>query len=124
MNAVQELLNFVNSPKAAPSQSLAGAISQIGPLRLRLVAIKLFSWLKLQRKLNKPLPFSLDDRYEWSRDLERLISNHDFLGGLIVIEGRSVIIAPNLSTVERDKFLEIVDVGHEPRLMKRVVQSN
>ena len=117
--AVKNLLDFVSSPQAAPASDLANAISEVGKLRLRLVAIKLLSWLKLQRKLGKPLSLDLDDRHEWCRDLVTLVKSHGLLDDMITIQGGAVVLSSSLSADEREELLAFVDDGYQPRLMKR-----
>lgn len=118
---VKNLLDFVNSPKESPSVEVASALSEIGKLRLRLVAIKLLSWFKLQRRLGKVLPLDLDDRHEWCRDLVHLVKCHALLDDVITVQDRAVVLSSGLPAGEREKLLALVDAGYKPPLMTRAL---
>jgi hypothetical protein len=116
---VQNLLDFVNSRAASPGPEVAGALAAIGKLRLRLVAIKLLSWLKLQRRVRKVLPLGMDDRHEWCRDLLDLVQRQALLNGVIAIESGAVVLSSGLRQDEREELLALVDAEYQPPLRTR-----
>jgi len=118
MNAtVKDLLHFVNAPAASPPLSVASAVSEIGKLRLRLGALKLLSWMKMQKRAGKVLPLELDERYEWCRDLISLVKSEAFLHGVIAIEAGAIVLSSGLSRDEQQELLALVDTEYKPPLL-------
>jgi hypothetical protein len=115
--AIEIILAFVNSPGTPLPVELNTIHSQVGKLRLRLVAVKILAWLKLQRKLGKPLPLDLDDRHEWCRDLVYFVNSWPLLQSIIRIEGAAAILSSDLSVDAREKLLTLVDTRYQPRLI-------
>lgn len=114
---IKDLLEFIDSPDGMPSDNMAGAVSEFGKLRIRVVAIKILSWLKTQHKTSRLFPLDLNDRYEWCRDFVRLYSDKAFLPDILSIDKGAVVLSADLSTKERDDLLKYVDASYRPPLM-------
>ena len=115
---IQSLLDFVTIPGKQPSADLAAAEAEIGRQRLRVVSIKLSSWLKLQKRLAKPKPLQLESGKPWCVDLQRLLESQPDLKSVIAFREGTLVLSPDLPGEERERLLALVDARSRPELMR------
>jgi hypothetical protein len=114
---IEYFVDFVNSRERGPGPGrLSEARSEIGSQRMRVVAIKLVSWLKGMRRLGKPLPLPLNTQFEWCHDLLQLINDKGLLRDVINVREDGLVLSPDLSSQEREELLAFVDAGYKPKL--------
>jgi hypothetical protein len=114
---IKYFVDFLNSRESGPGPGrVSEARSAIGSQRMRVVAIKLVSWLKDMRRLGKPLPLPLNTQFEWCRDLVQLINDKGLLRDVIDVREDGLMLSPDLSSQEREELLAFVDAGYKPKL--------
>ena len=115
MANIDELIEFVNRGKVA-SPSMAAALEKLGKLRLRVLCVKLLSWMKAQYRSGETLTLVRQPTFEWELDLLRLMNEGDFLPDILRMDENTVSWHDSLGKQERQRLLERVDRGYQPRV--------
>lgn len=113
-----ELMAFVENGAVGPS--VAPAVSRLGKQALRLLAIKVLSWLKWQAKRHamsqEVVPLSEGHEVSWFKTLQHLIAEDDAFRQLLVVDDGAVRLHPALSRAEVSELLRECAAGYNPKL--------
>ncbi len=115
---VADLLRFVNAGASTATQ-ISPAIAEIGRKQVRVVAIKLLSWMKSQHRIGKLWPLELLEKFEWCRNLLHLMQKQAFASDLIHATDTTVVFLPELNEDQVKTLLAFVDAGYQPQLMRK-----
>lgn len=112
---IKELVDYQKNGSAGPL--LNQIEKKIGPKDLRLVTIKLLSWLKVEhsRKASKPLVLG---SFPWCDVLHSLLEDYPTFSDIFEISGNDFTYNQGLSANQIDLMTEIAVSGYNPPLMK------
>lgn len=113
---IRELLQYVeNDQTGALLQSIA---LELGKSDLRVVAIKLLGWIKVQARQNKPQPLELSRAFPWCERLRNVVQKSEHFSELFNIEGNILDFRAEVSQKERAQILELVNEQFNPPLFR------
>ena len=111
-HAIRELLDVFNGGE--PSPALAHLIMTLGHEDVRILSMKLFGWLKSQKRFRHERPLEYRGEYHWCRDLVTAMQEWDDLGELFVMAAEGLVFTMALSAAERDTIRDLVDREYDP----------
>ncbi len=114
IDVVDGLLVYVES--GATSPGLSPGVEAMDQLRVRVIAIKLLGWLRLQATSLTERPLELIDAYTWSQDLRKLITLCSSFSEVFEIQGNSIDFRATVSMEERTRIRQMVVRRYKPRL--------
>jgi hypothetical protein len=115
-NAIAHMLDFVNTGSAA-SPEIAAAAAEIGLQEVRVISIKILSWLKSQARRGKPRPLELNSSHRWCQNVFRLMEMQAFLADLICHSDGKLAIRPDLEQERVTEIFKFVDAQYRPLVM-------
>jgi hypothetical protein len=115
MESVNDLLDYVERGRAA--DWLAAIEGTIGRQRVRVVSIKVLSWLKSQNHLRTKRALDLNMAYPWCAELATVLAQDSRLAGIFVVAGNTFDFREEVSEELRNEIRAKVDADHNPRLM-------
>jgi hypothetical protein len=94
--------------------SLECAVSKLGRVRMRLLAMKILRWLKTQHRFGNDRPMALDFEFRWCQELRQLVDLWPELGSLLQIVGDEVTFRDTATREDRLRLRQQVDEAYRP----------
>jgi hypothetical protein len=111
---VTELLEYVEHGNA--SGSLEKAIDIIGPIPLRIIAIKLLGWLREIALTGKYRPLTWNNKYDWCNNFLRLHELIPEFADTFRVGPRHLNLAQSITPQEQNDIIETVNARYRPKL--------
>ncbi len=111
---IDDIVAFVDRGDVPPS--VASLVEIVGKLGLRVVAIKLLSWLRFQAKWHNEKPLVLNWNWPWCQDMKKVLEWLGPLRELLEIEGNECNFKPSVSAEERAHYRRVALAGYNPPL--------
>lgn len=115
MHFVEMLVTYVDTGQVA-STSMRDAEVLIGSDRLRVVSIKLLSWMKSQHRMGKLRRLQLEKEHAWCEDLRQLMGSTAMLDNVLEIQDHSLDFAAALADESRAELCAAADQSYSPPL--------
>ncbi len=115
-NAVGELLDFFQGGE--PGSALGNVISALGHEDVRILSIKIFRWLKEQRRSRREKPLEYRSEYHWCRDIVTALQLWNGFADLFVMSSEGLTFSMAISSEERNAIREFVAREYQPTLRK------
>src|SRR5262245_36741556 len=77
---------------------------ELGKSNLRVVAIKLLSWIKSQARQQQPQPLDLNPAFPWCEWLRSLVQTNKHLSELFNVDGNRLDFRIEISEIERKEI--------------------
>jgi hypothetical protein len=117
MQIINDIINFINNGKI--SERLVNITEKIGNKELRVVSIKILSWLKAQNKTSNKILLSIKDEYDWCQNLKRCLIYDKNLASIFYIHNNKCDFLPTVNEELRDQIRKTVDNNYNPPLMRK-----
>ncbi len=115
MQVIRDLLAYVNDGRVG--ESLAATQESIGPTGLRVVAIKVLSWLKSQNRLPTKRPLKINMEYPWCANLATLLATNTDIAVIFVLCEDAFDFRAEIAEGTRREILACVDAHYQPPLI-------
>lgn len=112
---IEELVNYQKSGCAGPL--LKEIENEVGSQDLRLLSIKVLSWLRAEDKRRTSRPLVLSD-YPWCKLLKKLISEYSSISDIFEINGNEMTYSKDLTSKQIEVIAKTAAVGYNPPIMK------
>ena len=113
---VSELLQYVENDQTGAL--LEGIELELGKSDLRVVAIKLLGWIKVQARQKKPQPLELCPAFPWCERLRNVVQKNEHFSEVFNVEGNILDFRVEVSQKERAQILELVNEKFNPPLFR------
>ena len=116
MQIINDMLVFINKNKIP--ESLVKIEKTIGRNELRVVSIKILSWLKAQNRTSNKILLSMKNEYDWCKNLKRWLTDDKFLANIFYIHNNKCDFLPTVNEDIRAEIRKKVDQNYNPPLMR------
>ncbi|RKZ47026.1 MAG: hypothetical protein DRR16_17830 [Candidatus Parabeggiatoa sp. nov. 3] len=117
LKRIRDLLEYVNTQRVPAS--LSEIKECLGQRELRVISIKILSWLKSQNRLLKKRPLRLNMQHPWCANLSDWLKQDEVLAKVLAISDNHCDFGDEVSETERKAIIIMVDKEYQPKLMKR-----
>ena len=113
---ITELLEFVEKNQTGPS--LVDIESELGKSNLRVIAIKLLCWFKIQAKRENPQPLELTPTHPWCERLRHLVKENAQFSEIFKVEDNNLDFQMAITQDERAQIQRLVSEKFNPPLFR------
>jgi hypothetical protein len=112
---IRDILDYVNTQRV--SISLTKIEEYLGQEKLRVISIKILSWLRNQNRMLKKRPLRLNMQYPWCVNLSSWLEQDEVLAKVFTISDNTCDFSDEVSETEKKAIRIMVDEGYRPKLM-------
>ncbi len=118
-NLIIQLADFVETGQI--DEVLVSAHSALARRDLRVIAVNILTWLKVESKNKSQRPLQLNLEYTWCKNLVRLVQQDSDFSQIFVVENNELRFANNINPIERRNIQDYANEHYKPRLMTKAL---